>query len=109
MHDRGLESSTALVAAACTRQRTAVTVRSVLWYCDSYGDQSFLRADWATGAAGDPRQPHLGPTQVNQRRPHSPALHRWLHRQRERIDSIFHEMQHTGRNLERLLGKPSSG
>jgi hypothetical protein len=37
------------------------------------------------------------------------ALDRWLSSVRERIEGVFHEIQNTGRNLERLLAKTVVG
>jgi hypothetical protein len=36
-------------------------------------------------------------------------LDRWLSSVRERIEGVFHEVQNTGRNLERLLAKTVLG
>ncbi len=38
-----------------------------------------------------------------------PDLDRWLNKIRERIEGVFHEIQDTGRNIERLLAKTVVG
>ncbi len=48
-------------------------------------------------------------TRINQRAAHPAAVNRWLHGVRERIESTFHEVQHTGRHLECLLRKTVFG
>ncbi len=40
-----------------------------------------------------------------QKMQNSKALDRWLSRVRERIEGVFHEVQNTERNIERLLTK----
>lgn len=37
------------------------------------------------------------------------SFERWLNRIRERIESVFHEIQNTGRNIEHLLAKTVLG
>jgi len=45
------------------------------------------------------------PRRSNQKYQNSPGLDRWLNKIRERIEGVFHEVQDTGRNIERLLAK----
>jgi hypothetical protein len=49
------------------------------------------------------------PKRKNQSVQNSIAFDRWLSSIRERIEGVFHEVQNTGRNLERLLAKTVVG
>lgn len=49
------------------------------------------------------------PKRKNQYLQNSKAFDRWLSSTRERIEGVFHEVQNTGRNLERLLAKTVVG
>ena len=46
---------------------------------------------------------------VNQHQQHSPQLNRLIFRIRQRVEGVFHEIQNTGRNPERLLNKTVEG
>ncbi len=101
----GLPVAYELVPTHTEERAAAATVLSVLWGCEGVGDKGFLGAD------GPQTQGNRiwTPTRVNQHQPHAPALNRWLHSQRERIESTFHEVQNTGRHLERLRRKTVLG
>nr|ADO19108.1 transposase [Nostoc flagelliforme str. Sunitezuoqi] len=45
----------------------------------------------------------------NQHLQHSHALKRFISRVRQRVEGVFHEIQNTGRNPERLLNKTVDG
>ncbi len=105
----GLPVAYELVPAHTDERAAADTVLSVLWGCDVVGDKGFLGADWQQAQRETQGNRIWTPTRVNQRAPHSPALNRWLHGVRERIESVFNEVQNTGRNLERLLRKTVLG
>jgi hypothetical protein len=49
------------------------------------------------------------PKRMNQYVQNSITFDRWLSSVRERIEGVFHEVQNTGRNLERLLAKTVVG
>ncbi len=49
------------------------------------------------------------PRRSNQHYQNAKYLDRWLNRVREQIEGVFHEIQNTGRNLERLLAKTVLG
>jgi len=49
------------------------------------------------------------PMRSNQDSLNSKGLDRWLCSVRERIEGVFHELQNTGRNIERLLAKTVYG
>jgi hypothetical protein len=49
------------------------------------------------------------PRRSNQYLQNTERLDRWLSSLRERIEGVFHEIQNTGRNIERLLAKTVVG
>jgi len=49
------------------------------------------------------------PKRVNQSDQNPVTFDRWLNSVRERIEGVFHEIQNTGRNIERLLAKTVIG
>ena len=49
------------------------------------------------------------PHRANQRHQNAQGFDRWLNSIRERIEGVFHEVQNTGRNIERLLAKTVLG
>ncbi len=49
------------------------------------------------------------PRRSNQYLQNTRSLDRWLSSVRERIQGVFHEIQNTGRNIERLLTKTVIG
>ena len=49
------------------------------------------------------------PRRSNQKVQNAKNLDRWLNSVRERIEGVFHEVQNTGRNIERLLTKTLLG
>ncbi len=84
-------------------------VQSVLGHCEVFGDQGFLGAN-GPQVQGETQGHRIGtPTRVHPRPPHAPALHRGCHGLRERMESVFHEVQHTGRHWERLWRKTVLG
>ncbi len=98
-----------LVPAHTDERAAADTVLSVLWHGEVFGDKGFLGADWQQAQWEIQGNRIWTPTRINQRQPHAPAVNRWLHSVRERIESTFNEVQNTGRNLERLLRKTVPG
>ena len=54
---------------------------------------------------GPDQQSGLTPRRANQRYQNDQGFDRWLNSTRERIEGVFHEVQNTGRNIERLLAK----
>jgi len=78
-------------------------------FCDFYGDKGFLGWKWQTQILDQTNNLVWTPRRANQRYQNSQALDRWLNSVRERIEGVFHEVQNTGRNLERLLAKTVEG
>lgn len=77
--------------------------------CDIFADKGFLGREWQTCIFDQTHNRIWTPKRKNQSIQHSKAFERWLSSVRERIEGVFHEVQNTGRNLERLLAKTVVG
>ena len=77
--------------------------------CDIFADKGFLGHEWQTSIFDQTNNLIWTPKRKNQYVQNSKALDRWLSSVRERIEGVFHEVQNTGRNLERLLAKTVLG
>jgi hypothetical protein len=103
-----------LVPANFDERRAAETVLGCIFQADVLGDKGFIGQDWqarildATGTAVTDRLVFT-PKRSGQHQQNAPGFDRWLNRQRERIEGVFHEVQDTVRNLERLLTKTVVG
>ncbi|MGK7897695.1 MAG: IS982 family transposase [Xenococcus sp. (in: cyanobacteria)] len=98
------------LVAASTDERLAVEgVLQVAHGCDIYGDKGFIGQDWQaqiTDSTGN----HIWTIQrSNQEQQVSSSFKRLIGRVRQRIEGVFHEIQNTGRNPERLLNKTVQG
>ena len=98
-----------LVAAHLDEREAAESVVYRVRDCDIFGDKGFIGDDW---------QAHIHQTtanriwtnkRANQSQQNPPAFDHLLRHVRERIESTFHCLQNTGRNLERLLAKTVHG
>jgi hypothetical protein len=74
-----------------------------------YGDKGFIDADWQAQLQARTGNRLWTLHRVNQKTQHPPALKRFISRVRQRIEGVFHEIQNTGRNPERLLNKTIAG
>ena len=77
--------------------------------CDILADKGFLGFEWQTCIFDQTHNRIWTPKRKNQYIQNSKAFDRWLSSVRERIEGVFHEVQNTGRNLERLLAKTVVG
>lgn len=98
------------VVPANTDERAAVeaTLQTVR-HSEVYGDKGFLSDPWQRHL-----QQHSGNRlwtvhRSNQNQQHPPNLKRFISKVRQRIEGVFHEIQNTGRNPERLLSKTVAG
>ncbi len=91
---------------ANTDERAAVEgVLQLVRGCDIYGDKGFIGEDWQEGITESTGN-HIWTIQrCNQ----SHTLKDLSSRVRQRIEGVFHEIQNTGRNPERLLNKTIEG
>jgi uncharacterized short protein YbdD (DUF466 family) len=73
------------------------------------GDKGFIGEDWQAALYATTGNRVYTPKRTNQHVQNSPQFDRWLNNLRQRIEGAFHELQNTGRNLERLLAKTVVG
>lgn len=98
-----------LVPANTDERAAAEVVVDYFAYCDLFADKGFLGLKWQTSIFDQTNNLIWTPRRANQKYRNSPGLDRWLSKIRERIEGVFHEVQDTGRNLERLLAKTVLG
>jgi hypothetical protein len=98
-----------LVPANLDERLAAEAVIDYLCFCDIFADKGFLGLEWQTQIFDQTNNLIWTPRRNNQHYQNSPGLDRWLSSVRERIEGVFHEIQDTGRNLERLLAKTVLG
>lgn len=98
-----------LVPANADERAAAETVLDYFSFCDFFGDKGFLGLDWQTEVFDQNNNLVWTPRRSNQHYQNDKRLDRWLNSTRERIEGVFHEIQNTGRNIERLLAKTVEG
>lgn len=98
-----------LVPANTDERAAAETVLDYFSFCDFFGDKGFLGLDWQTEVFDQTNNLIWTPRRSNQHYQNDKYLDRWLNSTRERIEGVFHEIQNTGRNIERLLAKTVEG
>lgn len=98
-----------LVPANTDERLAADSVLYQVADCDILADKGFLGMDWQATIAEETGNCVFTPKRVNQARQNAPELDKRLGALRERIEGVFHQLQNTGRNLERLLAKTLFG
>ena len=98
-----------LVPANLDERLAAEAVIDYLVYCDIFADKGFIGLEWQTQIFDQTNNLIWTPRRSNQYVQNDQALDRWLSSVRERIEGVFHEIQNTGRNIERLLAKTVVG
>jgi len=98
-----------LVSANTDERAAAEAIIDYLSCCDLFADKGFLGLKWQTSIFDQTNNLIWTPRRSNQKYQNSPGLDRWLSKIRERIEGVFHEVQDTGRNIERLLAKTVLG
>ena len=98
-----------LVPANLDERLAAEAVIDYLVYCDIFADKGFIGLEWQTQIFDQTNNLIWTPTRSNQYVQNNKSLDRWLCSVRERIEGVFHEIQNTGRNIERLLSKTVIG
>jgi hypothetical protein len=98
-----------LVPANTDERVAAETVLDYFSFCDFFGDKGFLGLEWQTEVFDQTNNLVWTPRRSNQHYQNDKQLDRWLNSTRERIEGVFHEIQNTGRNIERLLAKTVEG
>jgi Transposase DDE domain len=98
-----------LVPANLDERLAAESVIDYVSYCDILADKGFLGFEWQTSIFDQTHNLIWTPKRRNQYVQNSKTFDRWLSSIRERIEGVFHEIQNTGCNLERLLAKTVVG
>ena len=98
-----------LVPANLDERLAAEAVIDFVGHSQIFADKGFLGADWQACMFNQTHNRIWTPKRKNQFVQNAKAFDRWLSALRERIEGVFHEIQNTGRNLERLLAKTVSG
>jgi hypothetical protein len=105
----GIPVAYELVPANLDERLAAEAVIDYLSGCDIFADKGFLGHEWQTSIFDQTNNLIWTPKRKNQHVQNSKVLDCWLSSVRERIEGVFHEVQNTGCNLERLLAKTVLG
>ncbi|MEZ4620183.1 MAG: IS982 family transposase [Caldilineaceae bacterium] len=98
-----------LVPAHTDERVAAETVLRHVYNCDILCDKGFIGDAWQAVQYDNQGNRIWTPKRTNQHTQNPPGFDQWLNAKRERIEGLFHEVQNTGRNLERLLRKSVIG
>ena len=98
-----------LVPANLDERLAAEAVIDSLATCEIFADKGFLGCEWQMGIFDQTNNRIWTPKRKNQSVQNTKSFDHWLSSIRERIEGVFHEIQNTGRNLERLLAKTVVG
>ena len=98
-----------LVPANSDERRAAEAIIDQISGCDLFTDKGFIGLAWQTQIFDKTNNLIWTPRRSNQYLQNTRNLDRWLSSVRERIEGVFHEIQNTGRNIERLLTKTVLG
>ena len=98
-----------LVPANTDERLAAESILYTLRGCHIYADKGFIGEDWQEKIFRHTRNRIFTTKRANQKKQNPIEFDRWLNSVRERIEGVFHEIQNTGRNIERLLAKTVIG
>lgn len=98
-----------LVSANTDERQAAEAVLDRIANAEIIGDKGFLGVEWQAQMKEQTGNTITTPKRKNQKVQHPDGFERLLNHVRERIEGVFHELQNTGRNLERLLAKTVDG
>lgn len=98
-----------LVAANTEERAAAEAVIDRIANADLIGDKGFLGVEWQAQMLEQTGNTITTPKRKNQKIQHPDGFECLLNSVRERIEGVFHELQNTGRNVERLLAKTVTG
>ena len=106
---KGLPIAYELVSANTDERKSVEGILETVHNCDIYGDKGFIGQDWQQQIASSTGNRIWTILRQNQHHQSSSNLRRLISRVRQRIEGVFHEIQNTGRNPERLLNKTVRG
>lgn len=98
-----------LVPANTDERKAAEAVLKKLHNATVIGDKGFIGTEWQLSIQEQTGNQLLTPRRKNQKIQHPAGFELLLNTIRERIEGVFHEIQNTGRHLERLLAKTVIG
>ena len=98
-----------LVPANTEERQAAEAVLDRIANANLLGDKGFLGVEWQAQMSAQTGNTITTPKRKNQKIQHPDGFERLLNSVRERIEGVFHELQNTGRNMERLLAKTVIG
>ncbi len=106
---KGLPVAYDLVPASTGERQAVEGVLEMVRNSDIYGDKGFIGQDWQEDIKNSTGNQIWTIHREDQKDQHSSSLQRLIGRIRQRIEGVFHEIQNTGRNPERLLNKTVTG
>lgn len=106
---KGLPIAYDLVSANTDERQAVEGVLHLVRNSDIYGDKGFIGQDWQEEVTNSTGNRIWTIQRSNQHPTVSPDFKRLIGRVRQRIEGVFHEIQNTGRNPERLLNKTVNG
>jgi hypothetical protein len=98
-----------LVPASTDERLAAESVLDCVRGCRILADKGFIGGQWQNDIFKTTGNQIFTPKRANQLQQQPKAFEGLLNSLRERIEGVFHEVQNTGRNLERLLRKKVEG
>lgn len=98
-----------LVSANTDERQAAETLLPYFSNVEIIGDKGFLGQEWQEQIYEQTGNTITTPKRRNQKIQHPEGFEKLLNSVRERIEGVFHEIQNTGRNVERLLAKTRVG
>lgn len=105
----GLPIAYELVPANTDERQAVEGILEMVRDSDIYGDKGFIGQDWQEQIVESTGNQIWTIHRENQHNQDSAGLKRLISRIRQRIEGVFHEIQNTGRNPERLLRKTVEG
>ena len=106
---KGLPIAYELVSANTDERQSVEGILETVRHCDIYGDKGFIGRDWQQQITSSTGNRIWTVHRQNQHQQISSDLKPLISRVRQRIEGVFHEIQNTGRNPERLLNKTVRG
>jgi len=98
-----------LVPANIDERKAAEAVLDRITNATIIEDKGFLVVEWQEHVQQQTGNTVITPKRKNKKIRHPDGFRRLLNSVRERIEGAFHELQNTGRNIERLLAKTVTG
>jgi hypothetical protein len=98
-----------LVPANTDERQAIEAVIDRISHATLIGDKGFIGVEWQDQIQQQTGNTVSTPKRKNQKIQHPDGFETLLNAVRERIEGVFHELQNTGRNLERLLAKSVTG